>query len=308
MMFEAEKISIVVPIYNVEKELDRCVQSLLHQTYKNIEVILVDDGSPDNCPKLCDEYEMKDQRVVVIHKKNGGLSDARNYGLKKATGRYLMYVDSDDYLELDACEMLMNAMKDDVDFVVGVIREICGSKVSYQKRSNLKTGIYDAKKFIIESIKANEFYAPAVLNLYNREFLIDNNLYFKVGYYFEDHQMLPRLYLAAKRISYVDYPFYNYVIRDGSIMTSSNTEEKTNISIAIWSEWYKLLKQINDKELQRYMYGILIRYYLRNSRVRKIKGWKIDGMNFKFAMKYALNNKEKIKVLGYTLLPDLYIK
>lgn len=96
-----EKISIVVPIYNVEKELDRCLQSLLRQTYKNIEIILVDDGSPDRCPLLCDEYAQKDSRVRVIHKKNGGLSDARNVGLQATTGEYVLYIDSDDYIDLD---------------------------------------------------------------------------------------------------------------------------------------------------------------------------------------------------------------
>ena len=94
-----EKISIIVPIYNVEKYLERCVDSLVNQTYENIEIILVDDGSPDYCPQLCDEYAKKDSRIVVIHKKNGGLSDARNYGLCKASGEYILYVDSDDYIE-----------------------------------------------------------------------------------------------------------------------------------------------------------------------------------------------------------------
>lgn len=308
-MKRGKKISIVVPIYNVEKELDRCVQSLMHQTYKRIEIILVDDGSPDKCPIMCDEYAKQDERIKVIHKKNGGLSEARNFGLNKASGEYVMYVDSDDYLQLDACEQLMASAKDDVDFIVGVIKEVCGDTITYQKRTNLESGkVYDAKEFIIESIKTNEFYAPAVLNLYNRKFLLDNKLYYKVGYYFEDHQILPRLYLSAKKISYIDYPFYNYIIREGSIMNSLNSKKKVDISLTIWREWFETLKTVKDKGLQRYMYGILVRYYLRNSRVRKIKGWKIPGMGFIFALKYALNMKEKIKVIIYTLAPDLYIK
>ena len=95
------KISIIVPVYKVEHELDRCVKSLLGQTYKNIEIILVDDGSPDCCPKMCDEFARKDNRVKVVHKRNGGLSDARNAGLKVASGEYVLYVDSYDYIEID---------------------------------------------------------------------------------------------------------------------------------------------------------------------------------------------------------------
>lgn len=303
------KISIVVPLYNVEKELDRCVQSIMHQTYENIEIILVDDGSPDNCPTLCDEYQKQDERIIVIHKENGGLSDARNYGLNKATGDYVMYVDSDDYLELNACEKLLAGVYNDVDFVVGIIREISGEKVTYQKRTNLKSGeIYPVKEFIIESIKKNEFYAPAVLNLYNRKFLIENELYFKVGYYFEDQQMLVRLYLAAKKIAYIDYPFYNYIIREGSITTSSNSKEKVEVSLIIWEEWFEIISKVKDKELQKYLYGILVRYYLRSSRMRKVKGWQVLGMNFGFAVTHALGIKEKIKVVAYTLAPTLYIR
>ena len=113
------QISIIVPIYKVEKELGRCVNSLRHQTLKNIEIILVDDGSPDKCPQMCDEYAKQDNRIKVIHKVNGGLSDARNDGLMQARGQYILFVDSDDYIRHNACEILYsNAAKDYLDIVV----------------------------------------------------------------------------------------------------------------------------------------------------------------------------------------------
>lgn len=115
-------ISIVVPVYKVEKYLDRCMTTLLRQTYKNIEIILVDDGSPDGCPKLCDEYEKKDSRVKVVHKENGGLGLARNSGLDIATGEYIAFVDSDDYVTEDMCEKLMSAATEyHADIVYGGI-------------------------------------------------------------------------------------------------------------------------------------------------------------------------------------------
>ena len=112
------KISIIVPIYNVEKYLDRCVRSLCNQTLQDIEIILVDDQSPDDCPRMCDEYAKQDSRIIVIHKKNGGLGYARNSGMKVATGEYVAFVDSDDYVDLDMFESMYNsAKKYDADFV-----------------------------------------------------------------------------------------------------------------------------------------------------------------------------------------------
>lgn len=293
-----EKISVIVPIYNVEKDLERCVKSIMQQTYQNIEIILVDDESPDHCPEMCDKYAQEDSRIRVIHKRNGGLSEARNTGLKVASGEFVMYVDSDDYIEKDSCEQLLMAMQKDVDFVVGALREVKKKTASYQRHSNLVSGKkYNSKEFVINSIKKNEWFAPAVLNLYRRRFLIANSLFYKVGIYYEDIELLPKLYLAANKIVYIDYPFYNYVIRENSIMTSNMTDEKKKMIIGIYNEWMQIINQVQDKEYQRYLYGILVRYYITSARRGKISGWKIDKMNLKFAWKYALNIREKIKVL-----------
>lgn len=107
-MNESHKVSVVIPIYNVQDYLNDCIKSIVNQTYQNLEIILVDDGSPDSCPMICDEWKNKDSRIIVIHKKNGGLSDARNAGLNKASGEYVFYVDSDDYLEDDTIEWMVS--------------------------------------------------------------------------------------------------------------------------------------------------------------------------------------------------------
>lgn len=304
---DLKKISIIVPIYKVEKYLQRCVESIIHQTYKNIEIILVDDGSPDSCPQICEQYAKKDKRIRVIHKKNGGLSDARNEGLRAASGDYVMYVDSDDYIETDACEKLIMNMSDDVDVVVGVCKEINGSNYMFQKHTNLEPGkIYDAKDYVRLSIEKNEWYAPAWLNLYRRKFLLENNLYYKVGYIFEDIEMLPRLFLANPKVVYMDYAFYNYVIRENSIMTSKMTNAKIKMSIDIFSNWYKLITDVEDKEHKRILYGVLVKYYLSNARMREIKGWKSEGLSFLFAWNYALNIKERAKIIMFSVAPKMY--
>ena len=110
-------VSIIVPIYKVEPYLRRCLDSIVNQTYTNLEIILVDDGSPDGCPQICDEYVAKDKRIIVIHKENGGLSDARNAGLDICKGEYISFVDSDDILDLNAVEYMLNAGTD-VDIVI----------------------------------------------------------------------------------------------------------------------------------------------------------------------------------------------
>lgn len=306
---EKEKISIIVPIYNVEKYLSDCIDSLSAQTYPNIEIILVDDGSPDHCPQICDQYVKQDSRIKVIHKKNGGLSDARNVGLKAASGKYIMYVDSDDYIEIDACEQLLKGMQEDVDFVVGAIKEIRKTEIVYQKHTNLISGKkYGAKEFVMKSIQKNEWYAPAVLNLYRRSFLLNNGLFFKVGFYFEDTEMLPRLYLAAKKIVYIDYSFYNYVIRENSIMTTGFTDIKKEMAIKNYNEWMKLFNTVKDQEYQRCLYGILIKFYITTTRNMGIFGWKVNGLDFRFAWKYAINWKEKLKIVVFNFLPKIFIK
>ena len=107
-MEKEDLISIVIPVYKVEKYLEKCVESVINQTYKNLEILLVNDGSPDNCPKICDEYAQKDNRIKVIHKENGGLSDARNAGIDVATGKYITFIDSDDYISNDYVEYMYN--------------------------------------------------------------------------------------------------------------------------------------------------------------------------------------------------------
>lgn len=302
------KISIIVPIYNVEEYLERCIVSIINQTYKNLEIILVDDGSPDNSAIICENYAKKDERIIVVHKKNGGLSAARNSGLKISTGDYVLFVDSDDFIELDSCEKLIHDITDDIDIVVGVCKEIRSSDIFFQKHSNLVNGqVYKSKDYVLLSIEKNEWYAPAWLNLYKRKFLVDNNLYYRDGYYFEDLEMLPRLFLSNPTIKYINYPFYNYIIRENSIMTSGFTPEKIEMILNIYSDWYKYFNTLNDEELKNKLFGILVRYYLSAARRMKVTGWRIDKIDFKFSIRYALTLREKFKILLFNFFPHIYV-
>lgn len=305
------KISIIVPIYNVEKELERCVQSIIGQTYNNIEILLVDDGSPDNCPAMCDEFAKKDERVRVIHKINGGLSDARNAGLMVATGEYILYVDSDDYIDLDTCERFVEVLKlsDAIDIIAGgaIVHKTNSTKLMVHE-STPPGKVYSASTFVKSAIASLEWHAPAWLNLYRREFLIDNNLLYKKGIYFEDVEMLPRVFLKAEKIACMEGTFYHYVIRDNSIMTTKNDQKKKADVIYIHNEWKKLIDEEKDKALRKMLYGMLLKLYLYECRKYKILDWQISGMNIRFAVQYGLNIKEKIKGVVFGLFPKLYVK
>lgn len=305
-------VSIIVPVYKVKDEIVRCVDSIQRQTYKNLEIVLVDDGSPDECPQICDDYQKKDSRVKVIHKKNGGLSDARNEGLLKCNGAYVLFVDSDDYIEPDACEKLIAGViseDSEIDIVVGSYKQINGNQVKIYRHTNLIQGKkYQSKEFIIKSIQKFEWFAPAWLNMYRRDFLLKNSLLYKKGFLYEDIEMLPRIFLSNPSVLYIDYPFYNYVIRDNSIMTSKLDDRKKQMSIDIFTAWYHQFQKVEDVELKRYLNGFLVKMYLWNAADKHITSWTIPELDYKFAIENALGAREKIKVIFFTLFPGIYSK
>lgn len=304
------KVSIIVPVYKVERELDRCVQSLFKQTYNNLEIILVDDGSPDKCPELCENYAEMDKRVKVIHKENGGLSDARNAGLKQATGEYILYVDSDDYIDLDTCERFIKAAGNQkIDIIVGnaIMEKPDGKEMMIH--SATPSGItYTAKQFIMSAVKAYQWYAPAWLNMYRRDFLLDNQLYFKKGIYFEDVQMLPRVFLRAKKITCIDGTFYHYIIRENSIMTSQKDEKKKNDSIQNLKEWKEQFDLVDDVNLKECLYGMLVKMYIHECRQYGITTKEIEGMDARFILRNSLNYRERLKATMWLCFPRLLIK
>ena len=185
------KISVIIPVYKVEPYLDKCIQSVVNQSYKNLEIILVDDGSPDNCPLMCDEWAKRDSRIKVIHKKNGGLSSARNAGLDIAEGDYIAFVDSDDWLDLSMYNDMMNIIENyDVDFVAGKINcyiekeNIYKSFMEYHDCYIIKTDQILKKEQYQKMILSKQIESASWNKLYKRP-LIDK-LRFKDNRLYED--------------------------------------------------------------------------------------------------------------------------
>lgn len=221
-----KKVSIIVPVYNVEKYIDKCLNSLVNQTLKDIEIIVVNDGSPDNSQTIIDKYVKKYPRKVKSYiKENGGQGSARNFGLQKAEGEYIGYVDSDDYVELDMYEKLYNkAKKENLDIV------ICGSHNVTEE--GLKTIELDRQ--IFKDKKKNAFFGRmAVWNkIYKKDLLLNNNSTFRSKLWYEDLDFTLKILSKAKKVGYVNKPFYNYLIREGSTMNNSNVNRNLEILLA----------------------------------------------------------------------------
>lgn len=207
-------ISVIVPVYKVEEFLKRCVDSILSQTFRDFELFLVDDGSPDNCGEICDEYAEKDTRVIVIHKKNGGLSDARNVALDRASGEYITFIDSDDYVLNNHLESLLFALNEtNSDIAIANITSFCSDGVDTNFYSpSEKLQLLNNKKDIFSTI-----YQPcAAAKLYKR--CVYSDIRFPVGRLYEDvfvyHDVLDR----SKRICFTGKNSYFYFIRSESIM------------------------------------------------------------------------------------------
>lgn len=210
-------ISIIVPIYNVEKYLRKCVDSLINQTYQNIEIILVDDESPDNCPKICDELAKKDHRIKVIHKKNGGLSDARNCGLKIAKGKYVMFVDSDDYVSNTMVEDLVK-LKEKNNAQISICNRIYvdeNGNEKYKYQDNDKTLIMNREESLVELCSFRSFDMSAWAKLYDISLFKD--IEFPVGKLCEDYYIMYKLFDKCNKIVYTSKAGYYYLQRNGSI-------------------------------------------------------------------------------------------
>ena len=207
-------ISVIVPIYGVEKYLDRCVRSIVSQTYNELEIILVDDGSPDDCPRICDEWAKKDNRITVIHKENGGLSDARNAGFAKAHGKLIGFVDSDDWLEPEFYEVLLHVMTENGADVSGcAFRRISGEEPAPEKKTAVH--IYEKEDALRANIEKR--IKQVVWNkLYKREIIED--IPFEKGKYHEDEFWSYQVFARTGKYAESDFVGYNYFIRSGSII------------------------------------------------------------------------------------------
>lgn len=314
---EKYKISIIVAIYKSEKFIGKCIESIINQTYKNIEIILVDDGSPDNSGKICDEYANNDKRIIVIHKKNGGACEARNYGIKAATGDYITIVDGDDWLEKDFVSYLMNLIistKTEMAMSINVFTTRDRKQINHDKIS-----IWSSEKAFINLIYPKIMIGPWN-KIYSSKLLKDNNITFCVpwsgeGLYFATTavQNTPKIGVGRRKI--YNYRLnntasgltdYNVIMGINALENIKNIEKNLKIrtpkieNAINWHVWknnnfiIKLIVATDTLEENKYLY---------NNCIKDIRKMMINTF-----IKSRVNIKEKVKIIVQSLFPVLCAK
>lgn len=212
-------ISVIVPVYQVENYLNQCIESIIEQTYTNLEIILIDDGSKDCCPQICDDWSIKDKRIKVIHKKNGGLSDARNLGLDIAKGKYIAFIDSDDWVDSRYIELLYNSLiNNEADISACSIQKVYDSDSVDPYNLNPQLQLATPKEAIKDILYDRRFKTVAWNKLYSKEILAGER--FIVGKIHEDEFFSYKVFARAQKLVFVDASLYKYRQRSGSIMSS----------------------------------------------------------------------------------------
>lgn len=302
-------ISIIIPIYNVEKYLNKCIDSVINQTYKNLEIILVNDGSTDNCGNICDQYKKIDKRIKVIHKKNGGVSSARNVALSNIKGEYIYFIDSDDYIEKDTIELLFNNI---IEFDSDIA--CCNYYKEYDNEkkdiiiSNLKQ-IMNREEFLNSILNDNSISGYLWNKLYKRE-LFDKNIRFDESIkIMEDLIVNLNITKNISKISYVDKPLYHYVQRSNSALNSKDIL-KMKGSLNSYVQIIELLGHFEHILINKYKLNFIIEYL-----IIKIYSKEFDDRNFNIIindyiklgiLKTKGNLKLKIKAFVLLYCPFIY--
>lgn len=304
-----KKLSIVIPVYNVEKYLRRCLDSIVCQDLSEIDIILIDDGSTDESGKICDDYSKEYKNIKTFHKKNGGASDARNYGIKKVNSDYIWFVDSDDYIEKGCIKDFLSIMKNYKSDVI-----ICQSKVVEEGKKlrdeciySINSGEYSSASFmkVLKKNPKSVIFCPQCY-IVSREFIVSNNLYFYKGIIHEDELWIPQLLIYAKKIYYSGLNIYYHYMWSESVMHSTKREKSGRSAYIVATEMLAVFEECKRNDL-----GFLRDH---NTNIFLQAVWKIPGfLNDKekimrsMPLKNSIYLKTKIKSLLYYISPKFYL-
>ncbi len=256
-------VTVIVPVYQAENYLERCIQSIQNQTYRNLEILLIDDGSTDASGKICDNYEKEDIRIQVFHKKNGGLSEARNYGIERAKGEYLAFVDSDDYVAEDFIETLLeSAIRNQSELVMCQFVQVHGEKLpAGQKGEERVVSVMEAWTHLCSNSKQHILYTVAWNKLYQRN-LFDTVRY-PVGKIHEDEGTTYRILDQVKELVVIEKKMYGYYMSPNSITRSPYQQRRQDI-LDFQIEKIHFLKNKKQPELEtkaRRQFGEMLIYH-----------------------------------------------
>ena len=287
------EISVIVPVYKVEQYLHRCIDSILNQTFSDFELILVDDGSPDNCGKICDSYAEKDCRINVIHKKNGGLSDARNVGLEWAlansNSNWIMFIDSDDWIHPMMLHKLLDANIENDSNISCCSFERTSGKEPDIDINTIKTYITTPEKFYLEN---NVTATIACAKLYNKECL--KTIRYPIGRLHEDEFTTYKILFACDKISYIDAPFYMYYQNENSITSLWNPKRLD--AIDAYKEQIKFFNQRNLSNIETQQCTCMMRFLSTN-----FVSLKNSSLPLQKKLKYSIKIKYELFMLLKTV-------
>ena len=307
------RLSVVIPVFKVENYLERCVRSVLDQDYRDLEVILVDDGSPDRCPQICDDLALQDTRVIVVHKKNGGLSSARNAGIERATGDYIAFLDSDDQWVQGLLSPLMDHLAEsEVNMLMFAGNSLYEDGTIYQRIDSLRSEgqfrVFNTYEFYPILIASGDFHESACTKILKREFLLSNDLAFKEGIIGEDTEWMFRVMRKVDVLAYS--PISLFLCTEGRMGSISNSPTKKSIwdglsTIKGSLDYYKRAPEPNFKEWElaqcSYIWSISLGLYgglPQNERT----GLKAELKNVKKQLKLNTHPKSRKVGILYSLL------
>lgn len=245
-------LTVVIPVYNVEKYLNRCLESILIQEWKNYDIIMVDDGSTDRSPQICDDYVKAYDFISVIHKENGGLSDARNTGLSQAKGEYVYFPDSDDWLEPDTFIALAEALESQKFDIISFNREFIKGEEDVIISDPVENQVFEGKDAFVHMLKHS--YITGFVNdkIYRKSLFVDHDILFPKGKYYEDLGTNYKLFLSAKKVYATNQKYYHYLIDNPDSITQSWNEKKFRDMLGFYKEVFYsdfVRSQLNQEEL-----------------------------------------------------------
>lgn len=299
-------ISIIVPVYNVEMYLERCLDSIVNQTYKNLEILLIDDGSTDKSGIICDEYSRKDNRIRVFHKNNEGQAEARNVGLRQANGDYIMFVDSDDMVDKEMCQTLLKIMlRNDVDFVMCNFLSIYTNEYKKKNINKFKNGqLYTGRQGLELHVKKGPTELAVVWNkLYKTELFRRYNLFFVKGRIHEDELICKYILYYTRKFIYIDKMLYMYFRRNDSTMGKIDRKRFVDGAFFVMELYAFIQKKVPSlepwawKRMQDEWYGLAT---LQKKSKIEIKNTKLNILRKKIMD--CRPNYNQIYKLGYKCL------
>lgn len=246
-------LTVVIPVYNVEKYLKRCVESVLVQEWHNYDILLVDDGSTDSSPQICDDYAKVYDFISVIHKKNGGLSEARNTGISHAKGDYVYFPDSDDWLEPQTFKELAEVLESQEFDIVSFNREFVKGEEDPIISDPLVTQVFEGKDAFVQMLKHSYITGFANDKIYKKSLFIDNNISFPKGKYYEDLGTNYKLFLSAENVFATNQKYYHYLIDNPDSITQSWNEQKFSDMFEFYKDIFYsdfVRSRLNQEELQ----------------------------------------------------------